>query len=236
MPTLRSDAPVIAVIIGREPVHRYSVHRGYVDAVADAGGVPLVLPAGAGTGSPARDRMLALVEQADAVLLTGGGDIDPARYDRDTAPEVYDVDPGRDGFEIDAFRRARARGRRVLGICRGMQLMAVASGGTLHQHLPSAGFDHHWEEHRQYEPVHEVIAEPGSGAALALAGTVKVNSIHHQAVREPGTGLRATAWSDDGVIEAIEGDDMLGIQWHPERLLDSDARHLAAFRWLVGTT
>ena len=82
--------------------------------------------------------------------------------------------------------------------------------------------------------MHEVVADPDSLAALALGGTVKVNSIHHQAVREPGSGLRATAWSDDGVIEAVEGEEILGVQWHPERLFDTDARHLAPFHWLVG--
>ena len=137
-------------------------------------------------------------------------------------------------LEIDAFHAARALGRRVLGICRGIQIMAVASGGSLHQHLPTAGFDHHWEEHRQYEPVHEVVADPRTLAAGALDGSVKVNSIHHQAVRDAGRDLRATAWSDDGVIEAVEGDAVLGLQWHPERLLDADRRHLAPFRWLVG--
>ncbi|HEV7526091.1 MAG TPA: gamma-glutamyl-gamma-aminobutyrate hydrolase family protein [Acidimicrobiia bacterium] len=231
MTTLRTSAPIIAVIIGREPTHRYSVHRGYIDAVAAAGGLPLVLPAIAGGG--AHDRMMEVIEQADGILLTGGGDVDPTRYDRTVAPEVYDVDPVRDVLEIDAFHAARARGMRVLGICRGIQIMAVASGGSLHQHLPDAGFDHHWEESRQYEPVHEVLADPGTAAEVALAGTVKVNSIHHQAVREPGNDLRATAWSDDGVIEAVEGEAALGIQWHPERLLDLDARHLAPFRWLV---
>ena len=231
MASIRTSTPIVAVVIGREPAHRYSVHRGYVDAVAGAGGIPIVLPAVAVDG--AHERMLEIVGQADALLITGGGDVDPACYNVPAAPEVYDLDPVRDAFEIEAFHAARLRGRRVLGICRGIQLMAVASGGSLHQHLPSAGFDHHWEESRQYEPVHEVVAEAGSAAEFALAGTVKVNSIHHQAVREPGNGMRATAWSDDGVIEAIEADDVLGIQWHPERLLDLDARHLAPFRWLL---
>jgi putative glutamine amidotransferase len=234
MPTIRTSAPIVAVVIGREPAHRYSVHRGYVDAVAGAGGIPVVLGAVAVEG--AGERMLEIVEQADALLITGGGDVDPTRYGETVAPEVYDLDPLRDTFEIAAFNTVRARGRRVLGICRGIQLMAIASGGSLHQHLPTAGFDHHWEESRQYEPVHEVLADPGTAAELALAGTVKVNSIHHQAVREPGNGLRATAWSDDGVIEAIEADNVLGIQWHPERLLDLDARHLAPFRWLLETS
>lgn len=232
MTTIRTDVPIIAVVIGREPAHRYSVYRGYIDAIAESGGVPIVLPTI--PSAAAHDRILQIVEQADALLLTGGGDIDPARYDRVAEPEVYEIDPDRDLLEIEAFRTARAGGRRVLGICRGIQLMAVASGGALHQHLPRAGFDHHWEESRRREPVHEVIAESGSVAELALGGTVKVNSIHHQAVCEPGAGLRATAWSDDGVIEAVEGDGALGIQWHPERLFDSDARHLAPFRWLVG--
>ena len=231
--TILSNAPLVAVIVGREPVHRYSVHRGYVDAVAIAGGVPLVLPAIDAAG--ARDRFLEVVAQADALLLTGGGDVDPGCYGEAAAPEVYDLDPGRDALEIEAFRTARAAGVRVLGICRGIQIMAVASGGTLHQHLPSAGFEHHWEEHLQYQPVHEVLADPGTAAALALAGSVKVNSIHHQAVRDPGNGLLPTAWSDDGVIEAVEADDVLGIQWHPERLLASDDRHLAPFRWLLET-
>jgi len=231
MPSIRTNAPIIAVIIGRDPAHRYSVHRGYVDAVAGAGGLPLVLPAVAVEG--ARARMMDVIEQADALLLTGGGDVDPGRYDDNAAPEVYDVDPVRDGLEIDAYLAARALGIRVLGICRGIQIMAVASGGSLHQHLPSAGFGHHWEESRQYEPVHEVLADPGTAAEFALAGTAKVNSIHHQAVRDPGNDLHASAWSDDGVIEAIEAEGALGLQWHPERLLDLDARHLAPFQWLV---
>jgi len=113
-------------------------------------------------------------------------------------------------------------------------VLGVAFGGTLHQDLTAAGFSqHHWEEDRQYEPVHAIRAEPGSRAEGALADANKVNSIHHQAVRDPGS-LVATAWSDDGVIEAIEGDGVLGVQWHPERLLAYDACHLAAFAWLVG--
>src|SRR5207253_11245617 len=121
MPSIRSHSPIVAVIIGREPAHRYSVHRGYLDAVVDAGGIPIVLPATDVDGS--RARLLDVAEQADALLLTGGGDVDPTLYDSSVAAEVYDVDPVRDALEIDALRSARARGRRVLGICRGMQLM-----------------------------------------------------------------------------------------------------------------
>ena len=235
MARLHPDAAVVAILIGREPDLRYSVYRGYVDAVAATGALPVVLPA---VPYPAAlERALDIVRDADALLLTGGGDVDPAQYGEVAAPEVYDVDAVRDAFEIDAFQVARTAGIRVLGICRGVQIMAVASGGRLHQHLPAAGFEaHHWELDRQREPVHEVIVEPGSIAEHALGGSVKVNSIHHQAVAEPGRDLRATAWSDDGVIEAIEGDGALGIQWHPERMFDGDARHLAPFRWLTGAS
>jgi putative glutamine amidotransferase len=234
MPRIRSNAPIIAVVIGREPAHRYSVHRGYVDAIAAAGALPVVLAAVDGDVDGGHARIIDVIEQADGLLLTGGGDVDPRRYDTQVEPEVYDLDPGRDALEVAAFHAARAAGVRVLGICRGIQIMAVASGGALHQHLPRAGFEHHWEEDLQYQPVHEVIADPDSLALRALGGTAKVNSIHHQAVRDPGTGLRASAWSDDGVIEAVEGDEALGVQWHPERLFDTDARHLAPFHWLVG--
>ena len=222
------SAPVVAIVIGCEPEHRFSVHRGYVDAVAAVGGVPLVLPA----AGAAHERLLEAASHADALLLTGGGDVDPALYSSTVAPEVSEVDPARDSLEVWAYISARQRGRRVLGVCRGIQVMAVAAGGTLHQDLPSAGHDGHWIREREYEPVHVVTADAGTVAARSLAGANKVNSIHHQAVLDPGD-LHATAWSDDGVIEAIEGDGALGVQWHPERLLDFDARHLAPFQWLV---
>ena len=220
--------PVVAIVIGCEPAHRFSVHRGYIDAVAAVGGVPVVVPAVA----PAHEHLLETVARADALLLSGGGDVDPSRYAASAGPEVAEVDPVRDRLEIWSYLAARERGRRVLGICRGIQVMAVAAGGSLHQHLPDAGYDGHWILDREYEPVHAVSADAGTAASAALAGVTKVNSIHHQAVLDPGE-LRATAWSDDGLIEAVEADGALGVQWHPERLFDSDARHLAPFRWLV---
>jgi putative glutamine amidotransferase len=146
-----------------------------------------------------------------------------------------DVDPWRDDTEVAVVRQARTQGKRILGVCRGIQLLAVANGGTLIPDLVAAGFDGHWEEERQYEPVHAVRAEPGSIAAAVLGDVTLVNSIHHQAVADPGPMLHATAWSSDGVIEAIEGSGLLGLQWHPERLSESDARHLAPFAWVAST-
>jgi putative glutamine amidotransferase len=220
----------VAVLIGRQPVERYSVHRGYVDAVWAVGAVPLLVPAGPGADL---DRCLAILNRADAVLATGGGDVDPSVYGQAAADGLMELDADRDRVEVSVVHAARRRGIPVLGICRGIQLMAAALGGRLVADLPSAGHEGHWEEEKQYQPVHTIEADIGSLASMALAGAVEVNSIHHQAVADPGPELTATAWSADGVIEAIEGTGALGVQWHPERLLDFDRRHLAPFRWLV---
>jgi putative glutamine amidotransferase len=226
---LASPKPVVAVLVGREPAERFSIHRGYVDALVAVGAVPLLVPTGAGEPD---DALLDVVSNADALLVSGGGDVDPTVYGEVPSDLLMHVDRARDRDELASVQAAHAAGRRVLGVCRGAQLLAVGFGGALHQDLRAAGFQHHWAEDRQYEPVHAVEPEAGSLAEDVLAGAAKVNSIHHQAVRDPGT-LRATAWSDDGVIEAVEGHGLLGIQWHPERLLAFDDRHLAAFRWLV---
>lgn len=223
-----TQTPLVAVVVGREPELRYSVHRGYVDAVAAVGAVPLVVAAVPG----AVDRLLDVVARADALLITGGGDVGPSCYGADAAPETSGVDPARDAMELAAYATARERGQKVLGICRGIQLLAVAAGGSLFQHLPAEGYDGHWDYAHEYEPSHVVNTDAGTLAERAAAGASKLNSIHHQGVRDPGA-LTATAWADDGLIEAIESDGVLGIQWHPERLVDFDARHLEPFRWLV---
>ena len=142
-----------------------------------------------------------------------------ARYGEDRHPELMELDADRDDVELAVVPRSPGRGRPVLGICRGIQLLAVALGGALVPGPAAAGYEDHWHEDRQYEPVHAVDAEPGSLPRGRLGGADHVNSIHHQAVAEPGPGLRATAWSADGVIEAVEADGVLGVQWHPERLL-----------------
>ncbi|MFN0030196.1 MAG: gamma-glutamyl-gamma-aminobutyrate hydrolase family protein [Acidimicrobiales bacterium] len=225
---------LVAVLIGRHPEERYSVHRGYVDALARLGAHPVLVPAGAAWS---RSDPQPLLERCDAVLLSGGGDVDPASYRAAPTTDTLDeVDPERDHVELQISRWAIAQGRPVLGICRGAQLLAVALGGTLVQDLPTAGYEGHWNLEEQYEPKHGIRATPGSLAETALAGAQRVNSIHHQAVADPGPQLVATAWSEDGVIEAVESTDsraVLGVQWHPERLFTGDARHLAPFRWLL---
>jgi putative glutamine amidotransferase len=222
----------VAVLVGREPAHRFSVHRGYIDSLWEVGARPMVL-----APPPDRSYIAAFVTAAlacDAVCLTGGGDVDPHLYGAELEPMTSGLDPLRDEAELAVIRAATGRGLPILGICRGIQVLAVAMGGSLYQDLPAAGFHGHSDEVRELEPVHAVTAAGGSTAEAVLRGADAVNSIHHQAVRDPGPDLRVTAWGADGVIEAIEAPGVLGVQWHPERLAGASACHLAPFEWLVG--
>jgi putative glutamine amidotransferase len=207
--------------------------RAYVDGVLAAGGTPVVLPTAFGPGDERLDEALRPVE---ALLLTGGGDIAPERYGARPTTTLDHVDPVRDDMELRALAWAEQSGVRVLGICRGAQLMAVAHGGSLIQDLPAAGFSAHVDvrHDRGYATLRHVIkAESDSLTGAVLGDLDEVNTHHHQAVHSPGDGLTATAWSADGVIEAIEGPGLLGVQWHPETLFVTDPRHLRPFQWLV---
>lgn len=220
----------VAVMIGRNPgMRHYWVHRGYIDALVEVGVLPLIVAAGPGMDC---DPILDLIGGCDGLLLTGGGDVDPSSFGQAPGQGEKDTDPDRDGIEVAAVHAMMAVGRPVLGICRGVQLLAVALGGTLVPDLPAAGLTGHHDEERQGEPVHAVSADPGSAAERVLSGAGTVNSIHHQAVATTGPTLTATAWSPDGVIEAVEAPGALGVQWHPERLVPTDARHLAPFQWV----
>jgi putative glutamine amidotransferase len=168
-----------------------------------------------------------LIGQLDGVLLTGGGDIDPALYGEDRHPSVEDAEPGRDEFEIDLARRALDRDVPMLAICRGAQVLNVAAGGTLVQDIPSSvpsTLDHSVGSPRD-AIAHDVRIAAGSHLARVLdprttvQASCRVNSRHHQSVDRIGRDLVATATAPDGVIEAIESPAAafcIGVQWHPE--------------------
>jgi len=206
------------------------VNRVYVDAVVRAGGVPFMLPV-----LEPGDAELALLA-VDGLLLTGGGDVDPVRYGEAPVPEVYGLDPRRDAFEAALVVAAARAGLPVLGICRGTQILNVALGGTLHQHVPAVTGRDHCLRDRASVLVHEVRITAGTLLAATAGSTgIGVNSLHHQAIDRVGAGLRAVAWSDDGIIEGVESDGLgrfLGVQWHPELLAQYDA-HERLFAWLV---
>lgn len=197
-----------------------SLSLAYAEALAAAGAVPLTIP-------NARLDVPALVARIDGLILTGGGDVDPELF-RDQPSEVdalaAGVDRLRDDLEIALIRRTIEADRPVLAICRGMQILSVARGGTLYVDLPTevGGEVPHRATDQPREGVHSVEIEEGSLLRrLVGAGTLAVNSTHHQAVRDPGRGLRVTARAEDGVIEAVESTSpsfLLGIQFHPERL------------------
>jgi putative glutamine amidotransferase len=209
-----------------------ALDRAYVTAVIRAGAVPLVLPVFSGATGELEDVVTCL----DGLLLSGGGDIDPARYGGTSRPEVKGVDAERDTFELELARAAVRAGLPMLGICRGSQLLNVAMGGTLVEDLADVTELPHCQRERWAETVHEVQTLEGSRLQTVVgAGVLGVNSLHHQAVDVVGTGLRACAWADDGVIEAVEGVGplrLLGVQWHPE-LLPTEAGHPALFDWLA---
>ncbi|MCC7138157.1 MAG: gamma-glutamyl-gamma-aminobutyrate hydrolase family protein [Planctomycetes bacterium] len=196
-------------------VRRLHVPEPYVARVEEAGGLPLLLP----VSSPSSvAEYLSLV---DAVLLVGGDDVDPALYGAPRHPELGPVDRRRDEFEI-ALVRAVVRGQvPTLGVCRGLQVMNVAMGGTLVQHIPAEvpGAQVHGG---LMDEVHPIDVVPGSRlATLVGAARADVNSHHHQAIARLAPGLVVSARADDGVIEAVEGPGpgfLVGVQWHPERM------------------
>jgi putative glutamine amidotransferase len=207
-----------------------ALDRGNVEAVARAGGLPIMLPVVDPADAPQ------LVERLDALLLTGGVDVDPATYGQQRLEAVTETDPGRDAHELAVTRAALAGGVPVLGMCRGSQLLNVAAGGTLIQDIVTQTAIDHAQRPRFAEAVHQVRVDPHSTLG-GIVGTaeIAVNTMHHQAVDRPGVGLRAVAWAEDGLVEAIEaadGSPVLGVQWHPELLLDLPV-HQALFRWLV---
>ncbi len=206
-------------------IERTGVNAAYVRAVLAAGAVPLILSPLVGD-----DLAGCALEGLDGLLLSGGEDVDPALYGDRAATELWTPSRGRDRFELALFREARRRGLPILGVCRGIQLINVALGGTLYQDLPSQrpGPIQHLAPGGRGSRAHRVRLEPDSQVALALGdGELVVNSIHHQAIRELAPGLRASGWAEDGLIEAVEGASdapwLLAVQWHPEELCSEDA-------------
>lgn len=219
--TVRSE------VLGARPVD--VAEAEYSEAVTSVGGLPFLLP------TRPSDELLGYLDRIDGLVLTGGGDVDPESYGADPSPVVGGVEPFRDEAEIELVRAALTRRLPVLGICRGCQVMNVALGGTLIQHLPEVSELPHFVPESRESGQHGVRLDPGSRLAAAVgADELLVNSVHHQAVRNLAPGVRAAAWAPDGIVEAIEVDDApwIGVQWHPENLQRA-SRQRALFAWLI---
>lgn len=204
----------------------------YSEAVVQVGGLPLMV------ASLEPGLAEAYCEGADGVIFTGGADPDPAYFGQQPHPELGRVEVRRDLFELALYRAARERGLPILGICRGIQLINVAEGGSLFQHVPALpdGI-----QHSQVDiggaPSHNVTLESDSRLARALAASeVRTNSYHHQAVDRLGERLRVVGRTADGLAEAVESSGpefVLGVQWHPEMSFREYPEHLVPFRLLV---
>ncbi|MGH7392759.1 MAG: gamma-glutamyl-gamma-aminobutyrate hydrolase family protein [Candidatus Rokuibacteriota bacterium] len=224
-----------SVTLGHTP-ERAHVNAAYLRAVQQAGGVPVALPPH--LDAPSRD---ALWRRLDGLLLTGGGDLAPERFGEPPHAAVYDVAPERDALELTLTERALAGAVPVLAICRGIQVLNVALGGSLIQDLPTEvpGPVAHSQTAPREEPTHDVkvMVEGTRLGAVVESAELSVNSFHHQAIKRLGRGLRAVAWAPDGVIEGVDMPDaralVIGVQWHPEDLVGRDAAARRLFSALV---
>lgn len=216
----------------------YALHRLYCECVLAAGGAPLQIPHGVD-----QQTLRAIFDRLDGVLLAGGGDVDPAFYDETPSDLVYGVDRERDEMEMALVRWAVAEGKPLFAICRGIQVMNVALGGSLYQDvltgMPGA-LRHACFERLGFardHPAHDVQLSPGSGL-IGLLGSdcCTVNSLHHQGLKRIAPGLTPTGRAPDGLVEAVEVEGhvfAIGVQWHPEALAPQDPMMRRLFEGLV---
>jgi putative glutamine amidotransferase len=234
--------PIIG-ITSRQPVIKTSggdleahvVNMVYTDAVMRSGGTPVLLPPVSPNEAPR------ILDRIDGLLLSGGGDIDPSFYGGKLHDDMYAIDPKRDEFEFALVREAQRRRMPTLAICRGLQVLNVALGGSLIEDIPSeVGSTDHAIRGPEVVDCHQTVRIEESALVAKTIGATEacVNSIHHQAVRRVAPGLRAAGWTNDEVVEVLDPIDhswpVLAVQWHPEFLaVNDDEASLALFVALV---
>ena len=218
MQTVRMGRPLIGITTYREQarwgfwdVPAVLLPASYADAVAESGGEPVLLPTGAISAE--------VVARLDGLVLAGGADVDPARYDQEAGPQTTATRPERDASEIALLEAALGRDLPLLAICRGMQLLNVLLGGTLIQHVPDVPGAQAHQLGLGLFAEREVRTAPDSAIGALLGPAVTVDCHHHQALDRLAAGTTASAWAEDGLVEAIEVTGhrfCLGVQWHPE--------------------
>lgn len=231
MPGNLLQKPLVGITVNRDyRRERLWLPRSYCLRIEEAGALPLLLPplppAYAG----------GVLDPLSGLLLGGGGDVAPFYYGREPGPGLGEVDPQRDGWELALVRAALSRGLPFFGICRGLQLLNVARGGSLHQDLKGPGYLQHDQRAPRRDPSHSIEVLPRTRlAAIIGEGRLAVNSFHHQAPAGIAPGLQKAALSPDGVVEALEDPRrpfVMGVQWHPESLEHPASRLL--FRAFAG--
>jgi len=240
------DKPTVYPLIGipsrsdqtsRSSTPIFTQNRAYVEAVAIASGAPVLIPLNLD-----EEALRAIYERLDGLLLAGGGDLDPKHYGEAIHEKCGKPDEARDVVELTLARWSLAEGLPVLGICRGIQVLNVAAGGTLYQDIASqvpGSLKHHdlGPDHSRRYRAHQVTVNGASHLAAILGQRrVGVNSMHHQTVKDLAPGFRVVARATDGVIEAIEGHDhpfAVAVQWHPEELVEDAPPMRRLFEELV---
>jgi putative glutamine amidotransferase len=220
----------------KNPIDVYGLVPSYTEAVTAAGGIPVLIPLGLGEAD-----LQTIFNRIDGLILPGGGDVEPRIYNGQSHETLRDIDPERDRTEIIMARLAIENRKPILAICRGLQVLNIALGGTLWEDISSlvpGTIDHEsLNGHPRNHLAHTVSVNPKSSLARHLGRTKSwVNSYHHQAIRDLATGLTTIATSSDGVIEAVEMTEhpyAIGVQWHPENLVKDDPAMLSLFRGLV---
>ena len=233
--THSSSAPLIGILARHDKSVTYrqsavnAQNEAYLHAVTQSGGIPFIIPL-----NLSEDALRRLYDLADGLLLAGGGDIDPVLYGATPRGDESDMQRDRDDAEIQLVQWAAADGKPLLAICRGIQIIAVSMGGALVQDLPSqmpqaAKHNHRYlaeDGHKITDLIHDVEISAASGLSRVLGATrLRVNSMHHQAVKSVAEPLQVVARSEDGVIEAVEIPAhrfFVGVQWHPEVLVDTE--------------
>lgn len=222
--------PIIGMFAEVDGEKYTRINYQYTRVIEACGGIPFLIPY-----TDNAETLKGLIERCDGFLFTGGADVNPERYGEEKKPTCGDIQYYRDELEFTAFRLIKDTPKPILGICRGMQFLNVALGGTLYQDLPTENPTEvpHRQREAKYSLLHnvQVVADT---PLYAVAQTPKMlaNSFHHQAVKTLGKGLEIMALADDGIIEAVYAPDkkfLRAYQWHPERLVDADEQNRLLF-------
>ncbi|MFW6022733.1 MAG: gamma-glutamyl-gamma-aminobutyrate hydrolase family protein [Halanaerobiaceae bacterium] len=217
-----------------ESYREYILNACYAEAIIAAGGLPVILPV-----SSNKIVIEEYVNKIDGLLLTGGSDIDPLIYGENPLPGIRGIDPLRDGFEIDLVRYARKKKLPILGVCKGCQVLNISFGGTLYQDIASQldnVLKHNQEAPRWYATHRVNIRKDTVLHEIIGKTTIKVNSIHHQSIKNISPSFNISAEADDNIIEAIEyktDDFIMGIQWHPETMWKNSDDNYRIFQYFI---
>lgn len=210
--------------------------NGYREGVSEAGGLPLLLPL-----TEDEDLLTEIIQRFDGILLSGGPDMDAKYFNEENLPSGGEISPYRDRMELFLARKAIELDRPLFAICRGVQVMNVAAGGSLYQDIYSQlkGGDlvKHSQSAPDWYPTHDIRIEKGSKVwASFLKDSVRVNSYHHQAIKDVAPGFKVTSRAADGIVESIENSEKrfcVGVQWHPERMWKQDREFLNLFKEFI---